>query len=352
MGKANGVSNRVTIEQVAQAVGVAKSTVSHAFSGQRPISASVRRRIFEAAERLNYRPHYAAQALASRRTMNIGVLIRRMTDHFCPAHLQAVEEAAAKRGYRLTLGITGDDPEKMRTYLESFSNGQADGVLVHTATVSEEVIADLARQGYPVATPLRIIPGYEELCPIAIDLGTTFARLLEYLYSLGHREFGFIMGLPSDVPERHQQILRFIDEKGLSHSDDRMVANLVSMEAAESATMALLNRCPQITAVVSSNDELAFGAMVAAHGCGLRVPDDLTITGVDDVPIGRYCIPSLTTVRIPIPEISTAEVNNLVDRIEGKPSASMTRVRTELLIRGSSGPPRTRDARKTQENTP
>ncbi len=337
LGHAAGSNSRSTISEVAKELGIAKSTVSHAFSGRRRISEPLKRRIFEVARRLDYRPHYAAQVLASRKTLNIGILVRQASDQYFPLHLQAIATAAAARGYRLSLGITGDDAAKMESYLNDFSNGQADGVLILTSSLADERIIELANRGYPVGTSLRIIPGYEELSGVLLNIEDVFRRLLEYLYSLGHREFGFLCGVPREVPERFRQMQMFVKEKRLTFSEQRMVTHLESIETGEPGASRLLTQCPQITALVCSNDALAVGAMMAAYEMGIRVPEQLTITGFDDVPISRSCIPRLTTIRMPIAEIATAAVNNLIDRIEGKRPGPMIRLTPELIIRGSSG---------------
>jgi LacI family transcriptional regulator len=333
---------RPSIAMVATAVGVSKSTVSHAFSGNRHISEPIKRRIFEVAKSLKYKPNFAAQALSSRKTMNVGILVREATDQYFPLHLQAMEAAAVARGYRLSVGLTGNDPKKIQTYLDGFVSGQADGVLVITGHVTDEMVVELVDQRYPVVVPQRSIPGYEELGCAQMDIEGVFRQLLDYLYDLGHREFGFIGGTKKDVQNRYMQIHRFIEEKGLEFGTAREVLNIETLEAAEAAGYTLLKRCPQITALVCSNDVLGVGAMTAALGLGLKVPTDLTVTGFDDVPISRYCIPRLTTVRIPISDLARISMNNLLDRIEGKTPPAVVRLPLELLIRGSSAPPKVR----------
>lgn len=333
---------RPSIGTVAAVAGVSKSTVSHAFSGHRQISEPVKLRIFEAARLLKYKPHYAARALSSRRTMNVGVLVREATDQYFPLYMQAMEAAAVSRGYRLSVGFTGSDSCKMQMYLDGFVSGQADGLLVITGYVSDAMVLDLVDQNYPVVTPQREIPGHEDLACVQMDIAGAFRQLLDYLYDLGHRTFGFIGGALTDVQNRHGEFHRFLTERGLEFDASREVVNVETLEAAEASGHVLLKRHPQITAIVCSNDVQGVGVITAAAELGLKVPTDLTVTGFDDVPISRYCSPRLTTVRIPISELASASMNNLLDRIEGKSAAPMVRLPLELLIRGSSGPARVR----------
>jgi LacI family transcriptional regulator len=334
--------NLPSIAMVATAVGVSKSTVSHAFTGNRRISEPIKRRIFEVAKSLKYKPNFAAQALSSRKTMNVGIMVREATDQYFSLHIQAMEAAAVARGYRLLVGLTGNDQKKVQTYLDGFISGQADGVLVITGHVTDEMVLELVDQHYPVVVPQRSIPGYDELSCVQMDIEGVFRQLLDYLYDLGHRQFGFIGGGTKEIGERYRQLHRFVEEKGLEFGITREVLDIETLEAAEAAGYTLLKRYPQITALVCSNDVLGVGAMTAALGLGLKVPTDLTVTGFDDVPISRYCIPRLTTVRIPISDLASISMNNLLDRIEGKTSPALVRLPLELLIRGSSAPPKVR----------
>ncbi len=330
--------SRVTIMQIAKEAGVSISTVSHAFSGRRPISPEIKDHIFQVAHRHGYRPHYAAQILASRRTMTIGILVREPTDQFFSMHLKGVNQAATGRGYRLTLGITGKDEIKMQEYLAGFCHGQVDGILILTGLIPDEMVIEAIKQGMPVCTPQRMIPHYEEYCGVRMDIRGVFRRLLDYLYDLGHRRFGFICGTPKDVPERHPEFHRFIEEKNLSFDSQDEITEIENSEDAEIAAAQILRRNPKITALVCTNDVLAVGALAAAHEMGIQVPSKVSITGYDDVPISRYCYPKLTTIRIPITELATASVNHLIDRIEGK-TPKTVKLTPELIIRGSSGPP-------------
>jgi LacI family transcriptional regulator len=330
--------SRPTIMQIAKEAGVSISTVSHAFSGRRPISPEIKDHIFQVANRHGYRPHYAAQILASRRTMTLGILVREPTDQFFSIHLKGINQAATERGYRLTLGITGKDEKKMQEYLSGFCHGQVDGILILTGLIPDEMVIEAINQGMPICTPQRTIPHYEEYCGVQMDIRGIFRRLLDYLYDLGHRQFGFICGTPKDVPERHPEFHRFIEEKNLSFTSQDEVVELETSEDSEIAAAQILRRNPEITALVCTNDVLAVGALATTHEMGIPVPQKVSITGYDDVPIGRYCYPKLTTIRIPIAELAAASVNHLIDRIEGK-TPKIVKLTPELIIRGSSGPP-------------
>lgn len=340
-------NNRPTIKQVALEAGVCKTTVSHAFSGRRPVSEEVKKRIMRVAKKLGYQPHYAAQILPHGRTKTIAVLVRDLINQYNTVYLQAIEHAAWIRGYRVYVCLTGTDQEKIQNYLANFSNGQADGALVITSAVTDEAVIEVAKRGYPVVTPLRTIRGFEYLWNIPVDIGGVFRRLLEYLYNLGHREFGFIWHFRSHAKHRIKVLSKFAIEKGIDIVSEREITDVHTVEQATSAVSELLQTNPEITALVCANDMQAAGAMVAAHKLRLAVPEDLTVTGFGDVSIGRHCTPAITTVRLPINEVAEVAVNKLLDRIEDKAPVNgiESLPELELLIRGSSGPPRKGGAR-------
>ena len=223
-------NNRPTIKQVAEQAGVCKTTVSHAFSGRRPVNEDVKGRILRVAKQLGYQPHYAARILPKGRTKTIVVLVRDLVNQFNSFYIEAIEQAVWARGYRLYVCITGTNQQKIQRYLADFSNGQADGALVITSAVSDESIIELAGRGYPVVTPLRTIAGYENLWDRPVDIAGVFRRLLEHLYELGHRRFGFIWHLRSHSKDRIEVVRAFAGEKGLVLDPGWQVSDVHTVE--------------------------------------------------------------------------------------------------------------------------
>ncbi len=337
----NSDKPRATIRCVALEAGVSASTVSRAFSGNRPISKTVKKRILSIADQLGYRPHLGAQALATNRTNRIGVIVRSLVDEYSGLYVQALEEAAAARGYEISLCITSpEDTEKSRRQLDRFSRGQADGVIVYTTAVPVDMVTDLADNGYPVITPGLMINGHESVCGVQVIHLDVFDRMLEYLWDMGHRKFGFMWEVRSGVPQHTAALEEFLSRKGITLASNREVDSIHSVEQAEAAGTEMLRRCREVTAVVCANDAIAVGAMAAARTLGMSVPKDLSVTGYYDLPIGRYHTPRPTTVRSPIRDDATAVVNKMIDRIEGKPETPTIKLTPELLLRESSGPPR------------
>ncbi|NIA06477.1 MAG: substrate-binding domain-containing protein [Actinobacteria bacterium] len=333
---------RPTIKDVAVKAGVCKTTVSHAFSGRRPVGAKLKRRILRAAKKLGYQPHYIAQTLPRGHSKTIAVLVRDLINQYNAFYLQAIEQAASARGYHVYVCIVGTTQDKIAGYLQDFTHGRADGALVATSAVSNGAIIELAQRDYPAIVPLRTIPGYEYLCSNPVDVPGAFRKLLDYLYDLGHRDFGFIWHIRSHLQQRIKAWHNFAEEKGLTLKPQLEVENVHTVEQAVVASGQLLSEHPEITALVCANDILAVGAITAARKLRLDIPANLTVTGFGGIPMGQYCTPAVTTVGIPIAQIAHIAVRNLLDRIEGAPPTDNIDALgdLELLIRESSGPPR------------
>jgi DNA-binding LacI/PurR family transcriptional regulator len=173
-----------------------------------------------------------------------------------------------------------------------------------------------------------------------MDIAVAFRRLLQYLYSMGHRNFGFICGKPAEMQERYDEMHNFVKERGLNYSPSHQIINIDTFEESQVGVTRLLKNHPEITAIACTDDVLAVGAVMGAHDLGLRIPQDISITGFDDVPIGRFCFPRLTTVRIPIEDLGTISVNSLLDRIAGNPPSPVGKLPLEILIRESTTVPR------------
>ncbi len=332
---------RPTISLIAKMMKVSRSTVSRALSGSPQISETVKAQIRQAADKMNYQPHTLAQGLARGKTMKLGLLVRNLYIEPNAILVQAIEEEAVLRGYQISLEITGDSESSMAKRLGHFRHGQADGLILLTTAVPSPLVTRLADEGYPVGIFGYRIPGYDHLLLMDLDERVEFRQLLDHLYDLGHREFGFLWQLRSGEAGYVEQLERFGREKGLTFSPSNQADHVFSVEQAESAARDILTRNPRITAMVCMMDTIAVGAIHAAIKMGLRVPEDLSVTGNSDLPIGRYFLPPVTTLRYPFVRMAQIAVRKMIDRIEGKKESPLERVSPELLVRKSSGPAKT-----------
>lgn len=332
----------VSLADIAREVGVSKSTVSHAINDTRPISDPVKKRINEVIERLGYRSSYLGRALAKQKTYSVGVVVREITNFFSTLYLQYMAGLLAEKGYSLTLRITDGRKKLADRAVDDFLSGQADGMMVLTSDIDDRQVRELAEREYPVVSPGRLIAGHEHIAAVVVDYYGSQRQVMEYLYQLGHRKFGFIFGLEDEFPVRYRSraCADFLAEHKLEYSSSNVVMGITAAQEAELVVMKLMKQNPDISALVCSNDHFAVGAMAMLQSHGLQVPRDVSVIGYDDVPVGTLVTPKLTTVTADYRRIAEYSVENLVAQIESRQHMPVAKFDGTLVVRGSTGSPR------------
>ena len=334
------------MQDIAVATGVSRSTVSRILSSaplQVPISPETRQRVLAVARELGYRPNPLARALRGAPTMLLGAIVRDITDPFFAGAIEAISSAARARGYNIVLGLAharATEAEELAAVLEA---RQVDGILVLGDMGDQpRLLADLAESLVPVVamwqgTTLDLIPG------VQVDNGLGIRTAVEHLAGLGHRRVAFIGGrLLGDIRERQaayieaaSTMLGELPAGYLQH-----VAN--TPEGGEAALGALLHLTPRPTAIVASTDTLAIGVLRAALLRRVRVPEELSVVGFDDIAMASVTVPSLTTVRMPTAAMAAEAIELLVGEA-GSESGEHAIVRVfppSLVVRGSTAAPR------------
>jgi LacI family transcriptional regulator len=330
---------RPTIADVAEAAGVARSTVSRAMNREhrfyRSPSAA---RIRAVAESLGYEPNPTAANLRRQQTNTIGVLVSRLTDTVMAMLFEEIAAASAARGYHALVATTYDDAALERENGLAMLASRVDGLILTTATTEGGLCTELVERGIPHVLALRAFPG----SPSVVGDDTLGGYLAtRHLIDLGHRDIGLVAGpdhAPTAVGRRagYRQALR---EAGIPELPELVYPSSYSMESGEAAAEALLAGARRPTAVFAVNDNTAFGFTSVIQRAGLRIPQDLSIVGYNDIPlVARLAVP-LTTVRVPFREIASAAVDGLLNSINGRPAISGgQRVLAPTLIpRASTG---------------
>lgn len=353
-------SRPTTMQDVAVATGVSRSTVSRILSNaplQVPVSQETRERVLAAARELDYRPNPLARALRGAPTMLLGAIVRDITDPFFAGAIEAISSAARARGYNIVLGLAharATEAQELAAVLEA---RQVDGILVLGDMGDQpRLLADLAESDVPVVamwqgTTLDLIPG------VQVDNGLGIRTAMDHLLGLGHRRIAFIGGrLLGDIRERQAAyieaapaILGQIPAGYVQHAPN-------TPEGGEAALGALLRISPRPTAIVVSTDTLAIGVLRAALLRGIRVPQELSVIGFDDIAMASVTVPSLTTVRMPIAQMAAEAIDLLVGSASGHgggvaDGASPTKERAivrvfppSLVVRGSTAAPPSEEA--------
>jgi LacI family transcriptional regulator len=322
-----------TIYDVARLAGVSHQTVSRLIKGQR-LSDRSRKVVENAIEQLNFRPNSAARALATRRSSRIGALVFEMAQHGPMMLLTSATSAARAAGYVLDI-VTLDpfDAKSTREAIELINHNGLDGILALAPNDSVRFALERTVFSVPVyfenETDSDAQPGN-----LSYDAGVLVA---EHLLGLGHRSIAHISG-PLDWPAARLRMAGFntaLNTRGLS-----MLASVEGDWSAGSGFRGmneLLKRADRATAVFASNDEMAIGAIAAITQSGLRVPDDISVAGVDDNAEAPYIMPPLTTVPMRFADQGSHLFEVLLARIDGKDlPARDGAFTTELIVRGST----------------
>jgi LacI family transcriptional regulator len=340
-------TGRRTINDVARLAGVHPSTVSRALHrADLPLSPETRRRVLAAVERLEYRPSAIARGLRLRRTRTLGMLVPDITNPFFPPIIRGAEEAARERGYELVLCNTDDDGDRERASLRVLRERQADGLLIATSRMADATLASVRRERFPFVLVNRGSRVGEDPA-VEVNNARAASEIVAHLVQLGHSRIAHIAG-PLSTTTGAERAVGYRDALR-AHGvpvDARLVAEAAaySEDAGFAAAQRLLELAP--TAIFAANDLLALGALRAARERGVRVPFDLSLVGINDIPMVGLLDPPLTTARVPQREMGAIATGILISLLEHEPVRELhVRLEAELVVRGSTAAPRNADRR-------
>lgn len=326
---------RVTLGMVAAASGVSPSTVSRILNGTAVVSEAKREAIDRAIAELGFVPNPIARGLAGGRTMSVGVITQAIDSPFYGVGLRGIEEELSLAGYS-PLFVSGhwDAAEEARC-IDLLCSRRVDGMIVLTGRLSDEVLCNLAQE-MPV-----VVTGRELRAPnlYALDFDHfEGARLAtSYLLSLGHRRIAFVGGDPvhGDALERRRGYLAALAEAGLAADPALMFEGTYQEDSGVAAASHLLEHGVPFSAIFAANDQMAFGAALELYRRGLRVPDDVSLMGVDDIPQAAHSIPPLTTIRQSVHELGRLAALSLLELLSGATPAGVPSA-PQLVVRAST----------------
>lgn len=344
-----------TIRDVAKESGVSVATVSYVLNnGPRQVGAATKERVLSVVRRLNYHPNATAQRLAGRQMRTVGVLFGFvepdiLTNPFAATALQGVLSAAAQLRYNVTLFTSVW--ETAETSAAEFTDGRTDGVLVVGPLIDSDMISGLAALGIAVVcvSGPSDTPGVPYI-DVDNEKGARLAT--EHLIGLGHTRIAHIGGRDThaDVHVRRDTFLRTMADAGLNVPAGYVPEGSYEWTKVPTIVRSVLTHPTPPTAIFAGNDTLAVECLKEARLLGIRVPEDLSIVGFDDLPVAQHVSPQLTTVRQPLTQIGALAMQLLVQKITaGEKGGDTPRLplddsganlqQPELIVRGSSGPP-------------
>jgi DNA-binding LacI/PurR family transcriptional regulator len=339
------------MKDVARLAGVSVQTVSVVVNDKATVAPETRNRILAAIEELGYRPQAVARSLRTGTTRTIGLMVADITNPFFARMADAVEDHAHAAGYNLILYNTHSDPEREQTYLQIAAQRWVDGMLFVTTTDMLRGLRALQATGIPVVAIDRIPDDYDGPYVI-LDNGTTGRLAAKHLLDLGHRDLVHICG-PLDLRlsvERLESFEGMVRERGWTPIPHVIGDASWSCESGYQAMRALLTCERRPTAVFAANDRLAIGAMRAIVEAGLRIPEDVSVIGVDDIELAAYQAPPLTTIRQNLRDVATLATRILLDLVRGTDNRQTKVVfEPELIVRQSTAPPSSQSAAASKE---
>jgi LacI family repressor for deo operon, udp, cdd, tsx, nupC, and nupG len=334
------------IKDVARELGVSTATVSRALRGLPRVSPETRERVLEAATRMGYVASPHAASLASGQTHAIGVVVPNVTRWFFGSVVHGAEELLREEGYDLLLyTVTGEPAARQRLFHSYLLSKRVDAVMVLALRPTAEEVASLERTGSPTVVVGGAVPGWSSVRIDDIEAAETAVR---HLVELGHTRIAHVGGIPdpehagldfSTPGERLVGYRKAMQDAGLAIEPGWEVTGDFSAHGGLTACRQLLAAGARPTAIFAGSDEMAIGASHAVRELGLRVPDDISIIGIDNHELSEYF--DLSTIAQPAPELGRLGARMLLDALHAdtRHDPVETIVATELIVRGTTTPP-------------
>ncbi len=333
----------VTLNAVAKHVGLAPGTVSAVLNNSlacRSVPVRTKRRIFAAAREMEHKPNNSARPLRVKRSSTIGVIAAEVGDPYGQLIISGIERHLRANGFFYLTAIHRHNNELLESYSRLLLERGVEGfITIDTPIVREPALPTVAIAGHR---------SFAAVTNIALDHKAAAFSALRHLLENGHREFAFLKGpaISSDTESRWQSIVEASRELGIRIHPDLVVELNASQACAARApeyaypfAKELLSRNRAFTALFAFNDNSAIAAISALQDAGLRVPENVSVIGFDDIPLASYSNPTLTTVRQPMQKMGEIAARTLLDRIENRSEyVAEIAIETELIVRKSTGP--------------
>jgi LacI family transcriptional regulator len=345
------IAKRLTIREVAAAAGVSTQTVSRVINNHPDVAPETFKRVQAVIDQTGYEPNMLARGLTQGRSHTLGVVAYGL-DYFGPSRIVgAIERQAAEMGYGISLNlILEPETDDVGQILSNLRSRQVDGIIWAIPEVGNNR-AWLRTHGRDLPVPVMLVGGMAgetRLPSITIDNAAIGRIATEHLLAGGARHVGVVTG-PSTWWESEQRLhgcRQTLNEAGRTAEECLILEGDWTVGSGEQALYRMIEVRPEIDAVFASNDQMALGAIYAAHKLGRRVPEDLSIIGADDIAEGSHFWPPLTTVHQPLGDIGVMAVQAIDQMIMASPPARRAQEVTpevrslepELVIRGSSRP--------------
>ncbi len=331
----------VTVEAVADLAGVSTATVSRALNEPAKVSAGTREAVLRAVSALQYVPHGAARALASRRSRTFGAVVPTLKNAIFAACLDELQRRINVDGFVLLVATSEYDAQREADEVSALLERGVDGIMLVGREHDRRVYERLRAQRVPFVLTWATDPRGEHPY-VGFDNRQAAMRMVRYLLDLGHRRFAMIAGVTEGndrAADRVAGVRSALAAAKIALRPPQCLEQPYTIAGGRAAMRALLRAPSPPTAVICGNDVLALGALDECRTQGVDVPARVSVCGFDDIEMASYVVPGLTTMRVLAPEIGMRAGDYLLSRVAGRAVLDQCDVDVELVVRGSTGPP-------------
>ncbi len=336
------IRSRATIADVARRAGVSTATVSRVINQTAPVPPPTVARVKTAIAELKYRPHAAAQVLASRRTNTIGLLFADISSEFFTPMLRGIEAEARADGYRLLIYSTQGNHVGNPNMPIPLGEHNTDGVLAFVDCMPEAELIRFEQLGFPVVLIHRASPDQLDIPSVTIENKKGARRLVDHLIQVhNYRQIAFLTGQEGheDSYWRELGYRESLAAHNIPYDPKLVAAGGFNRTQAKTAIQSWLVDGLEFDAIFAGDDEAAIGVLDALTSAGKRVPEDVAVVGFDDIYLAQYLNPPLTTVQAPTEQVGSVATKQLVRQIRGETVEPLILLPTSLVIRQSCGCP-------------
>jgi LacI family transcriptional regulator len=330
----------VTIYDIARATGLAKSTVANALSGKGTVSEATRQRILQCAREMGYRPNVLARSFYNHKTLTIALILPTITNPFYPEIVEAIERTASERDYQTLFCSTYSNFELGRQQMERMLSRWVDGYIIMGSSMDIADVRQYFRQGLPIVLcDWQENEAPEDIPQVSVDFYRAGQLAAQHLLDLGHRRLGVIFDEPQQTL-RLEGFLSILQAAQITLPPGMKQVSSSTLESGYRAAQNLLAQAERPTAIFATTDWLALGAIDAVLDAGLRVPEDISIMGLDDIMLSAHLRPPLTSVAVPKLHLARESIDLLFRQIDGdKDIPARKLIEPYLVVRQSTAFP-------------
>ncbi|MBT6726899.1 MAG: LacI family DNA-binding transcriptional regulator [Deltaproteobacteria bacterium] len=335
----NSLEKLATLADVAEQAQVSTATVSRCLNSPERVDPNTRERVFKAIDALSYTPNFGARAMAARRTQTVGAVIPTIENSIFARGIQAFQEELSNHGFTLLVASSSYKPAREEEQIKNLIARGAEGLLLIGYDRNPVIYEFLRNRKIPVLVTWAFDPS-ESRPAIGFNNVEAMSNLTKKIIELGHRQIGFITASLQNndrARNRFKGIQEAMKKADLPEKNLQLVQTSYSIENGSKAFEKIMGGKQRPTVVIGGNDVLAVGALRKAIEMGFRIPDDVSVTGFDDIELAQVVDPPLTTVHVPHRRMGTRAAQILVALINGEKFENSEKLQTTIQFRGTLG---------------